>query len=164
MPLLEHVRSSCDSLIDDFGFRNIIATVTQQHNEDSPSYFKAIYQANLITMMRIFLITVLAMLGVSSAFVAPMQRAQVVKPASPTFIFQMSEDPTQEKASSDGTFYDDEVDLTPVKPALSNSMKERLIAEAQSGMDPNKKQTNVILYISVAVAILVALAGSGILF
>jgi hypothetical protein len=116
-------------------------------------------------MMRIFLITVLAMLGVSSAFVTPMQRAQVVKPASPTFTFQMSEDPTQEKApTADGTFYDDEVDLTPVKPALSNTMKERLIREASSGMDADQKQTNVILYISVVIALLVAAGGSGILY
>jgi hypothetical protein len=117
-------------------------------------------------MMRIFLITALAILGVSSAFVTPVQRAQLVKPASPAFIFQMSEDPSQEKApaSADGTFYDDEVDLTPVKPALSETMKERLIREASSGMDADKKQTNVILYISIIVALLVAAGGSGILY
>ena len=43
-------------------------------------------------------------------------------------------------------------------------MRERLLAEASSGLDSEKKQTNVILYISVAVAILVASGGSGILY
>jgi hypothetical protein len=36
--------------------------------------------------------------------------------------------------------------------------------EASTGLDSNQKQTNIILYISVTVAILVALAGSGILY
>lgn len=50
------------------------------------------------------------------------------------------------------------------KPAISNSMREKLLAEASTGLDSEKKQTNVILYISVAVAILVALGGSGTLY
>mmetsp|Transcript_32756 Transcript_32756/g.54111 ORF Transcript_32756/g.54111 Transcript_32756/m.54111 type:complete len:114 (-) Transcript_32756:207-548(-) len=113
-------------------------------------------------MMRTFLITLLALAGISNAFVAPMQRAQVVKAASPAFIFQMSEEPTEEKASGD--FYDDEMDLTPKKPDLSDTMRARLIAEASSGMDSESKQTNVILYIAIAVVALVALGGQGILF
>lgn len=47
---------------------------------------------------------------------------------------------------------------------MSDSMKDKLRREASSGMDSNEKQTNVILYISVAVAILVLLGGQGILF
>lgn len=65
--------------------------------------------------------------------------------------------------SADGTFYDDEIEMK-VKDPLSNSMRDRLVREASTGMDSNEKQTNVILYISVVVAILVALAGGGILY
>ena len=36
--------------------------------------------------------------------------------------------------------------------------------EASSGLDSEKKQTNVILYISIAVVILVLLGGEGILY
>jgi len=43
-------------------------------------------------------------------------------------------------------------------------MRARLLAEASTGLDSEKPQTNVILYISVVVAILVALGGQGILF
>lgn len=50
------------------------------------------------------------------------------------------------------------------KPAISDTMRERLLKEASTGLDANQKQTNVILYISIAIAILVALGGSGILY
>jgi hypothetical protein len=43
-------------------------------------------------------------------------------------------------------------------------MRDRLIREASTGLDSEKKQTNVILYICVGVAVLVALGGSGILY
>lgn len=43
-------------------------------------------------------------------------------------------------------------------------MRKRLMAEASTGLDSDKKQTNVILYISIAVAILVLLGGEGILY
>ena len=43
-------------------------------------------------------------------------------------------------------------------------MKERLMREASTGLDADKKQTNVILYISIGVAILVILGGGGILY
>eukprot|EP00588_Corethron_pennatum_P009534 CAMPEP_0194268938 /NCGR_PEP_ID=MMETSP0169-20130528/3197_1 /TAXON_ID=218684 /ORGANISM="Corethron pennatum, Strain L29A3" /LENGTH=120 /DNA_ID=CAMNT_0039010403 /DNA_START=221 /DNA_END=584 /DNA_ORIENTATION=+ len=46
--------------------------------------------------------------------------------------------------------YDDQV--IDKKPALSNSMRDRLLQEASSGLDSEKPQTNVILYISVIVA------------
>lgn len=36
--------------------------------------------------------------------------------------------------------------------------------EASTGLDSEKKQTNVILYISIAVAILILLGGEGILY
>jgi len=73
------------------------------------------------------------------------------------------EEKTAVAAAPAGTFYDDEVEPVRVDP-LSGSMKERLRREASTGMDSEKGQTNVILYISVAVAILVALGGSGILY
>jgi hypothetical protein len=57
-----------------------------------------------------------------------------------------------------------QIDTAPVKSGLSDSMKERLIREASTGLDSEKPQTNVILYIGIVVAILVALAGGGILF
>ena len=67
--------------------------------------------------------------------------------------------------SVDGTIYDDETDVAQ-KPRdnLSNSMKERLKREASTGLDSEKSQPNVILYISIGVAILVALGGQGILY
>ncbi len=68
------------------------------------------------------------------------------------------------KKASDGTVYDDEPMLEPPRETLSNSMKERLIREASVGLDSEKPQTNVILYVSVVVALLVALAGQGILY
>jgi hypothetical protein len=43
-------------------------------------------------------------------------------------------------------------------------MRARLTAEASTGLDSEKPQTNVILYIGIVVVILVALAGGGILF
>jgi hypothetical protein len=67
--------------------------------------------------------------------------------------------------SSDGTLYDDETDVAQApKENISNAMKERLRREASSGLDSNKSQTNVILYVSVGVAILVILGGQGILY
>lgn len=64
--------------------------------------------------------------------------------------------------SSDGTIYDDEVEAP--KENVSNAMKERLRREASAGLDSNKSQTNVILYISAAVALLVLAGGQGILY
>lgn len=68
------------------------------------------------------------------------------------------------KKNSDGTVYDDEPMLAPPRENLSNSMKERLRREASTGLDSNQSQTNVILYISAAVIVLVLLGGQGILF
>mmetsp|Transcript_3958 Transcript_3958/g.9443 ORF Transcript_3958/g.9443 Transcript_3958/m.9443 type:complete len:130 (+) Transcript_3958:126-515(+) len=82
-------------------------------------------------------------------------------------ILKMSEgeqEDVQSKISADGTFYDDEIDSAPIKTGISDSMKARLMAEASTGLDSEKPQTNVILYISVVVAFLVALGGSGILY
>ena len=50
------------------------------------------------------------------------------------------------------------------KVGLSKSMKERLQREASSGLDPDAKQTNVLLYIMGVVALLVILGGQGILY
>ncbi len=50
------------------------------------------------------------------------------------------------------------------KRFISDNMRARLMAEASTGLDSDKKQTNVILYISIAVAILVLLGGEGILY
>jgi hypothetical protein len=66
--------------------------------------------------------------------------------------------------SADGTFYDDQMDSSPVKEGLSNSMRDRLMQEASTGLDSDKKQNNNILYISVVVAVLVILGGQGILY
>jgi len=67
-----------------------------------------------------------------------------------------------QQVNADGTVYDDE---TPeYREALSDSMRERLRREASTGLDSNQKQTNVILYISIAVAVLVLLGGQGILY
>lgn len=62
-----------------------------------------------------------------------------------------------------GTFYDDEVQPTRKDP-LSDSMRQRLMNEASTGLDSDSKQTNVILYISIAVFVLVVLGGQGILY
>jgi hypothetical protein len=51
-----------------------------------------------------------------------------------------------------------------MKTGISDSMKARLMAEASTGLDSDKSQSNVILYICVGVAVLVALGGSGILY
>lgn len=67
--------------------------------------------------------------------------------------------------SGDGTLYDDETDVAQApRDNVSNAMKERLRREASTGLDSNQSQTNVILYISVGVAILVILGGQGILY
>jgi hypothetical protein len=47
---------------------------------------------------------------------------------------------------------------------LSDNMRQRLMREASTGLDSEAKQSNVILYIGVAVAVLVALGGQGILY
>ncbi len=67
-------------------------------------------------------------------------------------------------AADDGTVYDDEPMLEPIRENVSNSMKERLMREASAGLDSEKSQTNTILYVSAAVAILVLLGGQGILY
>eukprot|EP00525_Craspedostauros_australis_P012591 CAMPEP_0198115936 /NCGR_PEP_ID=MMETSP1442-20131203/8405_1 /TAXON_ID= /ORGANISM="Craspedostauros australis, Strain CCMP3328" /LENGTH=120 /DNA_ID=CAMNT_0043773559 /DNA_START=98 /DNA_END=460 /DNA_ORIENTATION=- len=74
------------------------------------------------------------------------------------------EEDVKSKISADGTFYDDEVDSAPVKQGISDSMRDRLIREASTGLDSNKKQDNVILYIIGIVGVLVVLGGSGILY
>ena len=78
-----------------------------------------------------------------------------------------SSDPEAEakklREENDGTVYDDEL-LEPERENVSSAMKERLTREASRGLDSNTGNTNVILYVSVAVVILVALGGQGILF
>ena len=69
---------------------------------------------------------------------------------------------SSKKSASSNTVYDDEVKA--YKDPLSDSMRARLMKEASTGLDPNAKQTNVLLYISLVVVALVALGGSGILF
>merc|ERR1719253_1371291 len=68
----------------------------------------------------------------------------------------------QVQVNADGTVYDDE--MPEYRDPLSDSMRTRLMREASAGLDSEKKQSNVILYISVAVAVLVLLGGQGILF
>jgi hypothetical protein len=43
-------------------------------------------------------------------------------------------------------------------------MKARLLAEASTGLDENRAQPNVILYIILTVAVLVVLGGAGIFY
>lgn len=43
-------------------------------------------------------------------------------------------------------------------------MRNRLMREASTGLDSEKKQTNVILYIVFGVALLVILGGAGIFY
>ena len=50
------------------------------------------------------------------------------------------------------------------KAGISDSMKERLLREASSGLDSEQKQNNVILYIILGVAVLVVLGGQGVLY
>mmetsp|Transcript_14305 Transcript_14305/g.22075 ORF Transcript_14305/g.22075 Transcript_14305/m.22075 type:complete len:170 (-) Transcript_14305:149-658(-) len=71
---------------------------------------------------------------------------------------------TATKPNADGTVYDDEPMLEPIRDTMSDSMKERLRREASAGLDSNSSQTNVILYISAAVVLLVLAGGQGILF
>lgn len=74
----------------------------------------------------------------------------------------MAEDESSD--SKDGTFYDDEKEPEVQKTGISDSMRERLMAEASTGLDSNQKQTNVLLYIIAGVAILVILGGQGIFY
>ena len=99
--------------------------------------------------------------------------ARITKSAGPRFfpgtILDMNAESEGERpkdqekqVSADGTFYDDE---TPqYRDPLSDNMRARLMKEASTGLDADKKQTNVILYISIAVMILVLLGGQGILY
>lgn len=75
---------------------------------------------------------------------------------------EAKEEEVKAVATTGGDLYDDEV--PEYKDPISDNMRARLMAEASTGLDSNQKQTNVILYISVAVAILVLLGGQGILF
>lgn len=58
--------------------------------------------------------------------------------------------------------------LTQIEPVekvgISDSMRDRLKQEASTGMDSEKKQSNVILYIGAVIAVLVILGGQGILY
>lgn len=54
--------------------------------------------------------------------------------------------------------------VEPEKPKISDAMRARLLAEASTGLDADKKQTNVILYIIIGVAALVLLGGQGIFY
>jgi len=43
-------------------------------------------------------------------------------------------------------------------------MRERLIREASTGLDADSKQTNVLLYVILGVAVLVIVGGQGIFY
>jgi hypothetical protein len=101
------------------------------------------------------------------------KKARFVPPAVPftskcaqnPWALRMAEEETKEeaKAQQSGTYYDDEIE--PVqKESLSDSMRARLLAEASTGLDADQKQTNVLLYVMVGVAVLVLLGGQGILY
>lgn len=93
-------------------------------------------------------------------------RQQSISKFGPLYM-SSEEDPSPAEGSSmsapsDGTVYDDEVE--PSVTQLSDSMRSRLMAEASSGLDSDKKQTNVLLYIIAGVAALVVLGGGGIFY
>lgn len=89
-------------------------------------------------------------------------KARALKEEAAALAGTTVEEMEKQVETTDGTFYDDE---TPeFKSGISDSMKERLMREASTGLDAEKPQTNVILYISIGVAILVLLGGQGILF
>lgn len=103
----------------------------------------------------------------------PIKKARFVPPAVPLtskcaqnqWALRMAEEETKEeaKAQQSGTYYDDEIE--PVqKESLSDSMRARLLAEASTGLDADQKQTNVLLYVMIGVAVLVLLGGQGILY
>lgn len=54
--------------------------------------------------------------------------------------------------------------VEPAVTQLSDNMRARLMAEASTGLDSDKKQTNVLLYIMAGVAALVLLGGGGIFY
>ncbi|GMI34337.1 hypothetical protein TeGR_g8422 [Tetraparma gracilis] len=63
----------------------------------------------------------------------------------------------------DEGLYDDRIE--PRKETMSDGMKDKLRREAQGlGSDPNAKGTNLIAIILLAVGVLVAVGGQGILF
>mmetsp|Transcript_24325 Transcript_24325/g.29851 ORF Transcript_24325/g.29851 Transcript_24325/m.29851 type:complete len:134 (-) Transcript_24325:483-884(-) len=87
----------------------------------------------------------------------------IVSPNKDVIRLHMADDNDKKSGDLyDDGLYDDEI--APKEDTLSNSMRDRLMKEANSGLDPNAKSTNVLLYIGLAVAVLVALGGSGILF
>ena len=131
------------------------------------------------------LLTLWAPLAIEAFTPSPSHRSVTFKPANkvsglaPTHtkmtVLRMSEEkPTGgenaeasnkvAEAPTPGTYYDDEVDPTPNKPQISDSMRQRLMSEASTGLDADKKQTNVILYIMLGVAALVILGGEGIFY
>jgi len=78
--------------------------------------------------------------------------------------FEVTEQKSVTKDAA-GNYYDDEVEPIPAsKKGISDSMKERLIREASAGLDSEKKQTNVLLYIMLGVAVLVIAGGQGIFY
>ncbi|GMH84431.1 hypothetical protein TrVE_jg5159 [Triparma verrucosa] len=68
-------------------------------------------------------------------------------------------------AKSSGDLYDDEVDEPDPRQGLSDTMRDRLLREAQGlGADPNSKQENYIVWVAVVVGVLVVAGGKGILY
>ena len=56
------------------------------------------------------------------------------------------------------------MDSAPRKEGISDSMRARLMKEASTGLDADTKQTNVLLYIILGVAVLVLAGGAGIFY
>lgn len=56
------------------------------------------------------------------------------------------------------------MDSAPKKEGISDSMRARLMREASTGLDADQKQTNVLLYIMLGVAVLVVVGGAGIFY
>jgi hypothetical protein len=54
--------------------------------------------------------------------------------------------------------------IAPKKEGISDSMKARLMKEAGTGLDSETKQSNVILYIILGVAVLAVAGGAGVFY
>ena len=93
------------------------------------------------------------------------KKARFVPPAVPTMATRGAQNPwALRMAEEEKNFYDDEKEPEVKKEGISDSMKAKLMAEAGTGLDPNKAQTNVLLYIIAGVAVLVLLGGQGVLY
>eukprot|EP00586_Coscinodiscus_wailesii_P014581 CAMPEP_0172491702 /NCGR_PEP_ID=MMETSP1066-20121228/22563_1 /TAXON_ID=671091 /ORGANISM="Coscinodiscus wailesii, Strain CCMP2513" /LENGTH=162 /DNA_ID=CAMNT_0013260871 /DNA_START=136 /DNA_END=624 /DNA_ORIENTATION=- len=89
-------------------------------------------------------------------------REEVASMSPPPVEEAKTEEVVVQTVQKSGDLYDDEV--AEYKDPLSDTMRKRLMAEASTGLDSDKPQTNVILYISLGIIVLILLGGQGILY